>query len=478
MIFYTEDRATSHFLPGWKMSTPAPIIPLTPEQKASWLDAISTIHDASVPQDANPAQDPHKRVYFVAFDGTWNDRNHLKPGETPTNPAQLETELSKHYDGAHLTGKYYPGVGTQEGSLMMAIDGATGYSAGNIAEQAYTDFEKQAQSWISQDPKSNIEVVVVGFSRGSASARHFMNLVDERGIPAGDSLGVEFGSLVMTAPSYLRSPGSIGQEALLYDTVATGQEHFLKLGIPDSVQSVVHLTAANENRVSFPLLSAKNPGNSPESSRIVEFGLPGAHSDIGGGYPTGPDKMSKFLGDAVLQRFGLPVTPGVEPVASLNEGLHDSQWQATQYAKPIEEALHGPGREVQTVHTPTAVESFVQNATEAAQYSIANGKPIFNAASFHTPGNGAGSVEVTNDGKGNISVISSVADTHLDLKNGVLNVAGEPVKLSADDIAAITHGKGIIFNVDPEFDTTMKASPVPVAPAPFSQPSAGREMSR
>jgi hypothetical protein len=460
------------------MSDSLTTIPLTTAQKETWLNAASTLSQLPIPSNLSATDDPHRRIYVVSFDGTWNDRDHLQNGETATNPAQLEAELSKHYDGTHMAGHYYPGVGTQESPLMMKIDGATGFSAGQIAERAYSDFEKQSKTWIAQDPKADVDVVVMGFSRGSASARHFMNLVDERGVPAGEVPGLGLGGTigVTSGGSYLRQPGSIAQDALLYDTVATGQEHFLKLGIPDSVQSVVHLTAQNEGRVSFPLLSAKAPNDAKENSRVLEIGLPGAHSDIGGGYPTGPDQMGKYLGELTLQRFGLPVTPGPAPVASLDQGIHDSDWQATQYVKPIEEALHGPGREVQVVHAPTPLESALQNATEQLQYATVSGIPVFNAFSQHTPQSGAGTVEITNDGKGNISILSSVPATSLDLKAGVLNVNGEQVKLTGDDIQAITQGKGIIFNVDHEPDHALRASPAPLPPA--QNPALQREMSR
>jgi hypothetical protein len=85
-------------------------------------------------------------------------------------------------------------------------------------------------------------------------------------------------------------------------------------------------------------------------------------------------------------------------------------------------------------------------------------------------------VEITNDGKGNISILSSVPATSLDLKAGVLNVNGEQVKLTGDDIQAITHGKGIIFNVDHEPDPALRASPAPLPPP--QNPAPQREISR
>jgi hypothetical protein len=461
------------------MSDSTTLIPLTPAQKQTWLDAATMLARSPFPEAANPEADPHKRVYVVSFDGTWNDRDHLPAGEMATNPAQLEKMVAQHYDGEHLAGKYYPGVGTQQNRVLVAVDGATGFSAGQVAESAYLDFEKQAKTWIAEDAHSNIEVVVMGFSRGSASARHFMNLVDERGIPASTLPGLGMGGLLgqPVSSDYLRKPGSIGQEALLYDTVATGQEHFLKLGIPASVESVVHLTAQNENRVSFPLLSAKSPHDGIDDRRVLEIGLAGAHSDIGGSYPTGPDRMARYLGEVTLGRFGLPVTPEKAPIGALDEGMHDSQWGATKYVKPLEEAFHGPGREVQVVQAPTALDSVLQNVTEAAQRaSVTSDAPPAQAIAPSLSRNRVETVEVTNDGKGQISVLSSVSDTHLDLPKGTLTVQGDVVKLTPEDLAAINHGNGIIFNIDREHHAT-RESPAS-ASFPGKPVQGGHELSR
>lgn len=53
---------------------------------------------------------------------------------------------------------------------------------------------------------------------------------------------------------------------------------------PKFVRNTTHLVAANEYRSSFDLVSAlPSPGASVPN--IEEILLPGAHSDIGGGYP-------------------------------------------------------------------------------------------------------------------------------------------------------------------------------------------------
>jgi hypothetical protein len=129
--------------------------------------------------------------------------------------------------------------------------------------------------------------------------------------------------VVQTYDKFLREPGTVPSSALLYDTVATGQEGILKLGIPASTRFVVHLTSQDEERRSFPLtsLSDRSPDAS-DSARFLSISLPGVHSDIGGGYQEGVGKLGKYMGEQVLYRLGFDIEPGAFPKEALEEGRH------------------------------------------------------------------------------------------------------------------------------------------------------------
>ena len=341
------------------MSDTSKTIPLTNEQKQEWVTALNQVNDAPIPAVSGDASTcANTKVYVVSFDGTWNDRDAVPQGEVPTIPAQLEKELSAHY-GPSLQGHYYPGVGTREDQMQAMADGMTGNGAELKAEQAFTDYTAQAKAWIKQDPSVNIEVVVMGFSRGAASARHFMNLVDERGVPADEGRwewdSSSYGRMHIPGAehrdydgNYLRSPGSVHTSALLYDTVATGQENNLKLGIPASTDYVVHLTSKDEQRLTFALTTVEGAQFDTNHLRSLEMSLPGVHSDLGGGYPGGVDVLSKYAGEEVLKKFGLPVSPGAPPLAALNDGMHDSRWAVDYAITPLKEAIH-PDRPIRTV---------------------------------------------------------------------------------------------------------------------------------
>ncbi len=131
---------------------------------------------------------------------------------------------------------------------------------------------------------------VYGFSRGAASARSFVSgiysLTEQRKSEAGNywvslaswlfmysftkgaTIKVRFLGLFDTVSSY---------GGIIDDDVAE-----LSLSIPSTnpnVYNVVHLSAADEYREKFPLTNIHSAGK-----RGREVILPGAHSDIGGGY--------------------------------------------------------------------------------------------------------------------------------------------------------------------------------------------------
>lgn len=315
------------------MSNSPETVPLSDEEKKRWLDAIVKMDDTFLPAQAwQGAGAEHKYVFVASFDGTWNDRENLRPGEAMTNPALLEKELSKLYS-ERLDGHYYNGVGTRENTLLKVLNGMTGQGSEERAEHAFKDFQNKSLEWLKADPEAQIHVVAIGFSRGAASARHFLNLVEERGVPAdGGHKYVEDNpysesqldnKTFQVYDKFKRPPGTVTSSALLYDTVATGQEDVLKMGIPASTSFVVHLTSHDEDRHSFPLTSID--GKSPDpanASRLLTIELPGVHSDIGGGYQEGVAKLGHYLGDQVLYRLGFEIEPGHVPLEALEEGRH------------------------------------------------------------------------------------------------------------------------------------------------------------
>ena len=147
--------------------------------------------------------------------------------------------------------------------------------------------------------KATVQSVTIdafGFSRGAAAARSFVSRLIET---AGT---VDEGKNVYLKLNYLNGIARLKDVEIkvrfmgLFDTVSSFHPEFsrkpdfnnddneLALTIPSQnpcVQSVFHMVAADEYRKNFSLTTINSAGSSG-----VEIVLPGAHSDIGGGYST------------------------------------------------------------------------------------------------------------------------------------------------------------------------------------------------
>lgn len=446
--------------------------PLTEKEKQDWLDAIVMMDDTFLPALAwQGAGAEHKHVFVAAFDGTWNDRENLRPGEVMTNPALLEKELSELYN-ERLSGNYYNGVGTRENALMKVLNGMTGDGSEQRAEQAFRDFQKQSLEWLKADPDAQIHVVTVGFSRGAASARHFLNLVDERGVPADAGRKLVEPSPNSESPfdtktyqvydKFAKQPGTVTSSALLYDTVATGQEQVLKLGIPVSTRYVVHITSQDEDRPHFPL-TAIDGGRSDAANvaRFLTISLPGVHSDIGGGYQEGVGKLGHYLGDQVLHRLGFDLEPGRVPTEALNEGRHrhgSSDGSLQAYGSDAE--YDEPGRRTRYV----ANESLT--ADERAELIAQNRVAEFDSGVRYVDELQKGTAPpdplgyenlgmvLTPQKDGTVEVLlSNPSAIKFDEKTGTISVYGQVARtLSEQDYADLKAGFAVVevFSVAPE----------------------------
>ncbi|MES2260581.1 MAG: hypothetical protein V4724_18830 [Pseudomonadota bacterium] len=248
------------------------------------------------------------RHFTFGFDGTMNDRDRVPPGEQPTITAKITSRLK---------GRYSPGPGMQSPHYRNLIDGMFGYSSSTIAQKAADELMVKAKELLNAEPQTEIRVFVTGFSRGSAIARHFMNLVDQRA----------------QASETMRN--HIYFYAILFDTVPTGQTDTLDLPIAPSLDYLVHFVARDESRVFFKPLVDRAPASAyrfsgegifPIPERINEIPLPGAHSDIGGAYEHGIGAMYQQLSEELLFKMGLINQDCWDtPDHVIEDGKHDSR---------------------------------------------------------------------------------------------------------------------------------------------------------
>lgn len=249
------------------------------------------LHDPNFLNNANAKQKIHdyvsKMMGFTGFRAT-SYTNYF------TNIHRLYSLYSSSdYKNRKVIQKaiYIEGPGTETGKP----DSLTGQSLGILetgvmakTDKAVTLIAREAEKIISLMPKNTYVKEVVfdlfGFSRGAAACRHFANRIFDSDPDITLALckltsGPEYSGKASGRTRFIGifdTVASINTPTALLsnDSPATGE---LKLSLgPEIAENVFHITAKNEYRYNFPLISVKPVW--------PELALPGAHSDIGGGY--------------------------------------------------------------------------------------------------------------------------------------------------------------------------------------------------
>lgn len=300
--------------------------------------------------DANP----NLRVITISFDGTWNDASNIPKGERQTIVATTHEKLS-NMRNEHMESFYYKGVGTANGigkNLINMVEGITGMGCMKNARTAHADVVKQVELWKLENPDIQVHIHVTGFSRGSATALHFMNLVHENG-------ALSNGANSESTPNL--APGKVKTSAVLLDCVSTGQSKILNLSVPDSTISLLHVIADGEMRNSFKVRKVGDKPNEQISfganaylegaktiadgsmflyKQIQEVTLPSAaHSDVGGSYGDGNIReISEYIAERFMKSLGLPIKP-VKPTFEHIQHVraHDSRFKIQGLLDPKDE---------------------------------------------------------------------------------------------------------------------------------------------
>ncbi|WP_113632359.1 DUF2235 domain-containing protein [Pectobacterium peruviense] len=281
----------------------------------------------------------------VFFDGTGNNTYNAESGlkkveqwlaETCSDPVQREKELRgcqmgrlpvsdsaanditnvgklfNQYDltaGPLVAHSYISGIGTRDpvagkegmeyrsdNMLTKGLDLDFGGENTSIVGKVNFACEQSIAEAIGDDLKNvlpNIDCIhrivfdVFGFSRGAAAARHFVNVIDQK---ADHPLVLA----VAKTPTIRLKAGFdwANREDVritfvgIFDTVASSYHPSLNIRLhADSVERLVHLTALDEVRKHFPLTRVTPTAiGTSIPPHFTEMALPGAHSDLGGGY--------------------------------------------------------------------------------------------------------------------------------------------------------------------------------------------------
>lgn len=241
---------------------------------------------------------------------------HLEPGSSYSNSPTNIARLAELYPCQVVAGQgsgglkvYWPiyvsGAGTTSGgrdSLWPGQSfgrGATGVVA--KVEHAFRKLETLMKTFAQDNPGCVIDALefdIFGFSRGAASARHFVNellkqgkgalepIMRSRKVPLGKDFGWQRGRVAIKVIGLFDTVAAVGSLKDL-GSIRDASNNRVNLYLPEGcAEHVFHLVARDECRRNFALNSI-----APVWPR--EIVLPGAHSDIGGGYP--PQMTEKVL---------------------------------------------------------------------------------------------------------------------------------------------------------------------------------------
>ncbi|WP_429134843.1 phospholipase effector Tle1 domain-containing protein [Aeromonas hydrophila] len=281
----------------------------------------------------------------VFFDGTGNNTHNAQAGlqkveqwllETCSDPAQREKELQgcqmgqspvegssandvtnvgklfEQYDiaaGPLVAHSYISGIGTRD---PIAGENGPEYRSDDTLTQGFDlDFGGENTSIIGKvtlactdtilmgihddlrDILPSIDCIhrivfdVFGFSRGAAAARHFVNTIDQKSDHPLAQAMANSPDIRLKAGFDWASRDDVRFTFVgLFDTVVSSYNPDVNVQLKaDCAERVVHLTALDEVRKYFPLsrITEDAAGTCPPA-HFTELALPGAHSDIGGGY--------------------------------------------------------------------------------------------------------------------------------------------------------------------------------------------------
>lgn len=208
--------------------------------------------------------------------------------------------LSNAEQGQHAI--YIEGIGTEDGAGDSTYGMGTGRGDTGVVrktDRAVAALATAIKDYLARPSETDVGLIrelqfdIFGFSRGAAAARHFANRIfsQDRAIVSAIKAGLDGTELYGTSGGKTRFLGIFDTVAAIGTAVNGLNPHSADTGDvnlvlrPGVADKVFHITAQHECRFNFPLNSVK--------PAWPELALPGAHSDIGGGY--NPDEHEAWF---------------------------------------------------------------------------------------------------------------------------------------------------------------------------------------
>jgi uncharacterized protein (DUF2235 family) len=330
-----------------------------------------------------------KNIVFCA-DGTWNGDSEAPDDVTdPTNVLKIFSNL----DGVDAIGsyrladeqertlqdfagnvvqiaKYLHGVGDSDNLLVKFLGGAIGAGLITRVIRGYT--------FLSRNYQSGDKIFLIGFSRGAYTVRALAGLIEAQGLlnPAKNNLNdpatayklgtavwyafrrsavsgdltrvAKLEDMVSMLPGFFRTPvdpaqlisnvpidsvavwetvGSMGIPQFANEPSQIDALRFVDTQLSSNVSCGFHAISIDEQRINFP------PTLWDQEDRVVQSLFPGAHADVGGGYPTGNNESGLSDGALLWMMTKLATrglifsTPSAVIPAPLASGTAHAPWQ-------------------------------------------------------------------------------------------------------------------------------------------------------
>jgi hypothetical protein len=174
-----------------------------------------------------------------------------------------------------------------------------------------------------------IHLDIFGFSRGSAMARHFVNCIKQNFFDFSDAEINQHYSKNNIKILFLGVFDTVGSFGLAGNNIDNGYSFYIN---PSWIEKkAVHIHALHEYRSGFDLQSMikAQDTNYPFDileDKLIEIGLPGVHSDIGGGYKMKTTKKEQFSDNSLLAHMALKMMAdyAIENEVPLISELSDS----------------------------------------------------------------------------------------------------------------------------------------------------------
>jgi hypothetical protein len=279
----------------------------------------------------------------VFFDGTLNNAYNIKAPDDVKG--QVGGDGTSYANGQSNVARMWQALGIERDStdLIFYVEGMgttkyqkdsfSGYVAGKgetgIAARVEAAFEPLVvmlrRKRGRKGPPAILEVNAFGFSRGAAAARLFVHRVQQES--KEHKFFVDDWSKVILQVNFVGLFDTVSSHGYLSYT-SDVQDLHLQLDA-SRVNRVFHVVALDEYRANF---SCTNVHSTVQKGKGYEIGIPGAHSDVGGGYTSdlAPEPEHRDIGETRVERDG----EGEQTIRGTKTFVYDKGWYGKHNATP------------------------------------------------------------------------------------------------------------------------------------------------